>query len=116
VFVCLFVHLIDWFYLHEQFFSCPAAVANTDDRAAILDLFLVLMVFNTEGSFTIFTFKFRALGEGGITTYLSALSLTRPARAGLELTTSRMTSESATTRHKESDQCTINHLKKCVKF
>jgi hypothetical protein len=37
----------------------------------------------------------RALGDGAITTYLG---LTRPARAGLELTTYRLLSESTTTR------------------
>ena len=41
----------------------------------------------------------RALGEEAvITTFLNVLGLTRSARAGLELTTSRMLSESNTTR------------------
>jgi hypothetical protein len=34
--------------------------------------------------------------EGAITTYFNVLGLTRPARAGLELTTSQMLSESVT--------------------
>jgi hypothetical protein len=40
----------------------------------------------------------RALGEGAISTYFNVLVLTQPARAGLELTTFRLLSESTTTR------------------
>jgi hypothetical protein len=46
----------------------------------------------------IFTFECCALGEGTITTYFKRFGLTRPARAGLELTTSWMLSESTTTK------------------
>ena len=41
--------------LQEQFFGFLAAVANTGDRAAKLDLCLALMTFSSEGSFTYHT-------------------------------------------------------------
>jgi hypothetical protein len=46
----------------------------------------------------IITSECRALGEGAKTTYFNVLGLTQPAQAGIRLTTSRMLSESATTR------------------
>jgi hypothetical protein len=46
----------------------------------------------------ILTSECRAIGEGAIATYFKCiLSVTRPARAGLELTTSRMLRENTTT-------------------
>jgi hypothetical protein len=45
----------------------------------------------------ILTSECRALGKGVITTHSNALGLTQPAQVGLELTTSRMLSESANT-------------------
>jgi hypothetical protein len=88
-FVCLFVCLD----LHEQFFSYLATVTNACDRAANLDLCLAHTTFNIEGSFTCYTYcdtgrpffkvisekpvilpsKYRALGEGAITTYFKRL-------------------------------------------
>jgi hypothetical protein len=44
------------------------------------------------------TSKVCVLGEGAIITYFNDLGLTRPVRAGLELTTPRMLSKSSTTR------------------
>jgi hypothetical protein len=46
----------------------------------------------------ILTSECRALGEGAITTDFNVFGLSRLARAGLELTTSRLLSESTTTR------------------
>jgi hypothetical protein len=106
--VCLFV----CFESHEQFFSYLATVAITGDWAANLDLCLALTALSSEGSFTCHTYcdtgppffkviserpvilpsECRALGEGGITTYSRRL----PARAGLELTTYCLLSESTT--------------------
>jgi hypothetical protein len=107
------------FESHEQFFSYLTTVTITGDRAANLDLCLPLMAFSSEGSFTchtycdmrppylrssekpvILTSECRALDEGAITTYFKR----RPTRAGLELTTSRMLSESTTTRLRQPDQ------------
>jgi hypothetical protein len=88
----------------------------------VAGLHLALTAFSSEGSFTCHTYcdtgppfffkviserpvilpsECRALGEEAITTYfkrLNVLGLTRPAQAGLELTTYRLLSESTTTR------------------
>jgi hypothetical protein len=105
--VCLFV----CFESHEQFFSYLATVTITGDRAANLDLFLALAAFSSEGSFTCHTycdtgrsypkdpwFRLYLLAKEQSLPILNVLSLTRPARAGLELTTYRLLSESTTTR------------------
>jgi hypothetical protein len=47
MYVCLF----DCLQPPEQFFSYPAAVTITGDRAA-KDLFLAIMTFSSEGSFS----------------------------------------------------------------
>jgi hypothetical protein len=49
---CLFLSLVDCLHPSEQFFSYPAAVIITGDRASDLDLCSVLMAFSSEGSFT----------------------------------------------------------------
>jgi hypothetical protein len=101
---CLFV----CFESHEQFFSYLATVTIAGDRAANLDLYLALTAFGSKVHRTfvykviserpvILTSECCALGKGATTTILNVLGLTRPARAGLELTTSHMLSESTTT-------------------
>jgi hypothetical protein len=114
MFVCLFV----CFESHEQFFSCLATITITGERAANLDLCLALTAFGSEGSFTCHTYcnmgplflrsypkdlRFSLLNAVLLAKeqslpILNVLGLTRPARFGLELTTSWMISESTTTR------------------
>jgi hypothetical protein len=106
------------FELHEQFFSYLATVTISGDRATNLDLWLALTAFSSEGSFTCHTYcdtgtpflrsypkdpwfsllNAVLLAKEQSLPILNVLPLTRPARAGLELTTSRMLSESTTTR------------------
>jgi hypothetical protein len=112
--VCLFV----CFESHEQFFNYLATVTITGDGAANLDLCLALTAFSSEGSFTCHTYC--NMGPPFLRSYpkdpwfyllnavllakeqslpiLNVLGLTQPARAGLELTTFRLLSESTTTR------------------
>jgi hypothetical protein len=107
------------FESHEQFFSYLATVIITGDRAANLDLCLALTAFSSEGSFMCCV-TYCDMGPPFLRSYpkdpgfsllnavlltkeqslpiLNVLGLTRPARTGLELTTSRMLSESTTTR------------------
>jgi hypothetical protein len=107
----------DCFEPHDQFFSYLEAVTITGDRAANLDQCLALVTFSSEGSFTLHTYCdtgppflrsylkdpwFSLLNPVLLTKeqslpILNVLSLTRPARAKLKLTTSRMLSESTTT-------------------
>jgi hypothetical protein len=112
--VCLFV----CFESHEQFFSYLATVTITGDGAANLDLCLALTAFRSEGSFTCNTYcdtgppflrsypkdpwfyhlNALLLAKKQSLPILNVLGLTRPARAGFELTTYRLLSESTTTR------------------
>jgi hypothetical protein len=113
-FVCLFV----CFESQEQFFSYLATFTITSDMAANLDLCLALTAFSSEGSFTCHTYCgwgplflrsypkypwFYLLNAMLLATeqslpILNVFGLTRPARAGLELTSYRLLSESITTR------------------
>jgi hypothetical protein len=113
IFVCLF-----YFELHKQFFSYLATVTITSDRAAHLDQCLALTAFSSEGSFTCNTYcdtgplflrshpkdpwfsllNVVLLAKEQSLPILNVLSLTWQARAGLELTTYRLLSESTTTR------------------
>jgi hypothetical protein len=110
VFVCLFV----CFESHEQFFSSLATVTITGDRAANLDLWLALTAFSIEASFTCHTYCdtgppflrsypkdpwFSLLNAVFLAKEQSVSGLTRPVRAGLELTTSRLLSESTSYRN-----------------
>jgi hypothetical protein len=112
-FVCLFC-----FESHEQFFSYLATVTITGNRAANLDLCLALAAFSSEGSIKCHTYCdmgppflrsypkdpwFSLLNAVLLTKeqslpFLNVLGLTRSAWAGLEITTSRLLSESTTTR------------------
>jgi hypothetical protein len=103
---------------HEQFFSYLATVAITGDGAANLDICLALTAFSSEGSFTCNTYCYTGppflrsypkdpwfyllntvlLAKEQSLSILNVLGLTRPARAGLELTTYQLLSESTTTR------------------
>jgi hypothetical protein len=114
VFVCLFVRLDS----HEEFFSYLATFTITCDRAANLDLCLALTAFSSEGSFKCRTYcdtgppflrsyskdpwfallNAVLLAKEQSLPILNVLGLTRPARTRLELTTSRMLSETTTTR------------------
>jgi hypothetical protein len=116
--LCLFVCLFVCFESHDQFFSYLAIVTITGDGAANLDLCLALTAFSSEGSFRYHTYC--NTGPPFLRSYpkdpwfsllnavflakeqslplLNVLGLTRPARAGLELKTSRMLNESTTTR------------------
>jgi hypothetical protein len=109
---CLFI----CFESHEQFFSYLATVTIAGDRAANLDLCLALTAFSSEGSFMCNTYCDK--GTSFLRSYpkdpwfyllnavllakkqslpiLNVLGLTRPARAGLELMTYRLLSESTT--------------------
>jgi hypothetical protein len=111
-------NLFVWFELREQFFSYLATVTSTSDRAANLDLCLALTAFSSEGSFTCYTYcdtgppflrsypkdpwfsllNTILLAKEQSLPILNVLGLTRPARAGLELTTFRLLSESTITR------------------
>jgi hypothetical protein len=102
------------FESHEQYFSYLVTINITGDRAANLDLCLA---FSSEGCFTYHTYcnigppflrsypkdpwfsllNAMLLAKEQSLTILNVLGLTRLARAGLELTTSRMLSESTTT-------------------
>jgi hypothetical protein len=113
-FVCLFV----CFESHEQFFSYLATVIIAGDRAANLNLCLALTAFSSEGSFTchaycdtgppflrsypkdpwFYPLNAVLLAKKQSLPILNVLGLTRLARAGLELTTYRLLSESTTTR------------------
>jgi hypothetical protein len=114
LFLCLFV----CFESHEQFFSYLATVTITGDGAANLDLCLALTVFSSEGSFTcliycdtrppflrsypkdpwFYLLNAVLLAKEQSLPILNVLGLTRPAQAGLELTTYRLLSENTTTR------------------
>ena len=94
------------------------AVTITGDRAPNLDLYLALTAFSSEGSFTCLTYCdmgpscSRSYPKDPSISLLNALLLAkeqslpilnvmgfmRPSRAGLKLMTSRMLSESTTTR------------------
>jgi hypothetical protein len=102
---------------HEHFFSYLATVTIVGDRTANLDLCLALTAFSSVDSFTNHTYydtgppflrchpkdyPFSLLNAVFVTKeqllpILNVLGLTRPARAGLELSTSLMLSESITT-------------------
>ena len=118
----------------SNFYSYLATFTITGDRAANLDLCLALTAFSSEGYFTCHTYC--DTGPPFLRSYpkdpwfyllnavflakkqslpiLNVLGLTRPARAGLELTTSRLLSESTTTRLQQrfqvmtSDCCFLN--------
>jgi hypothetical protein len=111
---CLFV----CFESHKQFLSYLATVTIAGDRAANLDLCLALTAFSSEGSFTCHTYcdtghlflrsypkdpwfyplNAVILAKEQSLPILNVLGLTRPARAGLELTTHRLLSKSTATR------------------
>jgi hypothetical protein len=113
-----FVWLFVCFESHEQFFSYLATVTITGDRAANLDLCLAHTAFSSEGSFTCHTYcdtgppflmshpkdpwfsllNAVLLPKEQSLPILNVLGLTRQARAGHELTTSCLLSESTTTR------------------
>jgi hypothetical protein len=99
------------------FFSYLATVTITGDRAANLDLCLALTAFSSEGSFTphlvrhetsvfkviserlvILTSECVLLAKEQLLPIFNVLGLTQPARAELELNTSRTLSESTTSR------------------
>jgi hypothetical protein len=104
--------------LFEWFFNYLATVTITCHRTANLDLCLALTAFSSESSFTCHTCC--DAGPAFLRSYpkdpwfyllnavllamkqplriLYALGLTRPARAGLELTTSRLLSQTTTTK------------------
>jgi hypothetical protein len=106
------------FESHEQFFSYLATVTIAGDRVANLDLCLALTAFSSEGSFTCHTYCntkppflrsypkdpwFYPLNAVLLTKeqslpIVNVLGLTRLVRAGFELTTYRLLSESTTTR------------------
>jgi hypothetical protein len=110
------------FESQEQFFSYLATLTITGERAANLDLCLALTTFSSEGSFTCHTYCdteppfLRSYPKNPLFSLLNAvllakeqslpilnvLGLTRPARAGFELTTSRLLSESTTTRLRQA--------------
>jgi hypothetical protein len=114
--VCLFVCLES----HEQFFSYLATVtiAGNTHRAANLDLCLALTAFSSEGSFTchiycdtgppflrsypkdpwFYLLNAVLLAKEQSLPILNVLGLTWPTRAGLELMTYPLLSESTTTR------------------
>jgi hypothetical protein len=112
----LFIFLFICFESHEQFFSYLATVTIAGDRAANLDLCLVLMAFSSEGSFTwdtgppflgsypkdpwFYLLNAMLLAKEQSLPILNVLGLTWPAWAGLELTTYRLLSKSTTTRLK----------------
>jgi hypothetical protein len=122
--VCLFV----CFEAHEQFFSYLVTVTITGDGAAKLDLCLALTAFSSEGSFTchtycdtgppffkviserpvILTSECRALGEGAITAYFKRLRFDAAGPSGARLTTSRLLSESTTTRIRQPVKATFD--------
>jgi hypothetical protein len=100
----------------EQFVSYLATVTITGDRAANLTICLPLTAFSSEGSFTCHTHcdtsVVKVISERPVILtsenavllakeqslpILNVLGLTQPARAGLELTTFLMLSESTTT-------------------
>jgi hypothetical protein len=114
-----FIRLFVCFESYEQFFSYLAFVTITGDRAVNLDLCLAPTAFSSEGPFMCHTYcdtgplfflghiqkthdsHFWMLCSCWRSNHLPIsyiLGLTRPALAGLELTTSRMLSESTTTR------------------
>jgi hypothetical protein len=98
------------FESHEQFFSYLATVTITGDEVANLDLCLALTAFSNEGPFTCHTYcdtgplflmsypkhpwfyllNAVLLAKEQSLPILNVLGLTRPARAGLELTTFRL--------------------------
>jgi hypothetical protein len=104
----LFVCLFDCLESHKQFFSYLATVTITGDGAANLDLCLALTTFSSKGSFTCHTYcdtgplflrsypkdlwfyllNAVLLAKEQSLSILNVLGLTRPARAGLKLTTS----------------------------
>jgi hypothetical protein len=125
--VCLFV----CFESHEQFFSYLTTVTTTGDRAPNLDLCLALTPFSSEGSFTCHAYCdtgppfLRSYPEDPWFYLLNAvlfakeqslpilivLGFTRPARAGLELTTICLLSESTTTRLRQPVKILFMYLR-----
>jgi hypothetical protein len=109
------------FESHEQFFSNLATVTINGDGAANLDLYLALTAFSSEGSFTCHTYCdtgppfLKVISERPVILtsecqslpILNVLGLTRPARAGLELTTSRMLSYGNQYKTSEIDECSL---------
>jgi hypothetical protein len=115
---CLYLFVCLVFSRTINFFSYLATVTITGDTVANLDLCLALTAFSSESLFTCHTYC--DTGPSFLRSYpndpcfsllnavlfakeqslpiLNVLGLTRPARAELELTTSRMLSESTTTR------------------
>jgi hypothetical protein len=107
-----FICFILLFIAARAIFTYLAAVTITGDRAANLDLCLAPMAFSSGFFFrvtatatretsvfkviydrsVILTSKCRSLDDGATTTYFNILGLTRPARTGLELTTSQVLS------------------------
>jgi hypothetical protein len=128
--LCFITHLVVCFESHEQFFSYLATVTITGDGAAKLDLCWALTAFSSEGSFTCHTYcdtgppflrsypkdpwfyllNTVLLAKKQSLPILNVLGLTQPARAGLELTTYRLLSESTTTRLRQPlyVECFIN--------
>jgi hypothetical protein len=116
-------------YFESQFFSYLATVTITGDRAGNLDLCLVLTAFSSEGSFTCHTYcdtgppflrsypkdpwfyllNAVLLAKEQSLPILNVLCVTRPARAGLELTTYRLLSESTTTRLRQPVYCKLRY-------
>jgi hypothetical protein len=118
---CLSVRRFVCFESQEQFFSYLATVTITGDGTANLDLCLALPAFSSEGSFKCHTYCdtgppfpwsylkdpwfYLLLAKEQSLPISNVLGLTRPARAGLELTTFRLLSESTTTRLRHDPYC-----------
>jgi hypothetical protein len=130
--VYLLLILFVCFESHEQFFSYLATVTIAGDRAAYFDLCLALTAFSSEGSFTchaycdtgppflrsypkdqwFYLLNAVLLAKEQSLPILNVLGLTRPARAGLKLTTYRLLSEGTTigygNRYKNIDTAMSN--------
>jgi hypothetical protein len=110
--------LFGFFWVARAIFQLAGDCHHYRWQAANLDLCLALTAFSSEGSFTCHTYCDTGppflrpypkdpwfyllndvlLAKKQSLPILNVLGLTRPARAGLELTTSRLLSESTTTR------------------
>jgi hypothetical protein len=131
--LCLFGFF--YFESYEQFFSYLATVTITGDGVANLDLVcLALTAFSSEGSFTCHTYcdtgppflrsypkdpwfsllNAVLLAKEQSLPILNVFGLTRPARAGLELTTYRLLSETTTTRLRKRVIHTNFHIAPCI--
>jgi hypothetical protein len=100
---CLFDWLFWAAWAIAQLYVYLAGITIIDDNVANLGLCLALTVFSSEDSFTCHTYcdtgppSWRSYPKDPWFSLLNALGLTRPAWAGLELTTSPMISECTTT-------------------